>query len=233
MARMRTIAPVGTISGSLGALEFAQTRIGQVVKVRKRRSFKSSPLQKAVHARLSAATDKWHALTTEQRAAWSTLAALGAYNYGLALAQNLSGYQLFLRWYPNAFCFDFPLGSGWDPPTNNRTSTWPGLVSLTLNYTSSTFSIKTTGGGPSGNRNSEEIYIGRFCKSILRPPTKWSRLSRRPKNSGSMDYTTEFTTDPQRVLKDEIVWIRVRACFWGSWPSVAAYAWTAVKGSPP
>jgi len=233
MARMRTIAPVSTISGSLGALEFARTRRGQVVKVRKRRSFKSSPLQTAVHARLSAATAQWHALTAQQRTAWNTLASLGAYNYGLALAQNLSGYQLFLRWYPNAFCFDFPLGSGWDPPTNNRTSTWPGLLSFTLNYTTSTFTIKTTGTGPGGNRNSEEVYISRFCTSTLRTPSKWSRLSRRPKFTASMDYTTEFTTDPQRVLKNELVWIKVRACFWSSWPSVWAISYARVVGSPP
>lgn len=114
MALVRPGPLVAAISGNVGAVNFAQTRYGHVLRKKLTRTRKLSERQLVQRSRFKIIQLAWIELTEDQRNAWRASAKLLRFTNRLGLSRHISGYQLYLK--TSLPMSRYPLPTFTDPP---------------------------------------------------------------------------------------------------------------------
>jgi len=131
MARLKFGPAIEDVRGSTGSYTFSRNLAGAYLAARAHPLSKTSALTTAAQATFSAATHAWRLLTTEQRAAWDTLAAdPPELDYDPWAVQSFrSGYSWFVRIYIRQHTTAETLSN--DPPTDAQ-PTPPTITAATI-----------------------------------------------------------------------------------------------------
>lgn len=97
MAIYATGPLIGSISGDVGGINFANARGSKIIRVKKRRVHLKKDRQLNAQTLLQNTIHEWQALTVRQKNAWRTYAISIPINNRLGISRPLSGYQQFLR----------------------------------------------------------------------------------------------------------------------------------------
>ncbi len=97
MAIARTSHLIGSISGTLGSVVFAQTRMGLLIKNRPLKNNQRSEKQLERRALFQRALSRWSKISGTQQKAWNTAAANFPQTNRLGVRSAISGWQLFIK----------------------------------------------------------------------------------------------------------------------------------------
>lgn len=97
MAIVRTSALIASISGSIGTANFANSRVGTVLRPRAQKTNPQSAAQQTARARYSQAVKSWSTLSALQRQLWNNVALQYAQTNRLGAPRLLSGFQLYVK----------------------------------------------------------------------------------------------------------------------------------------
>lgn len=215
---------VSNVSGPIGGTEFFQ--YGSQVRIAPRRSTCTATTERAYAARAAQtnASREWRNLTDAQRAGFTAYAQRQTFPDRFGSARNLTGFQVFLRWYP--WCqITYPTHPTpyYDPPVTDKLSQAPGKVSLKLNTTPYAEITVTSG--------LFFFFLSWWHIDVYGPhnkpglnPKMWRFVANVRMFDYTQDVTSSFTTAGVPFLQGATYSIRLRIYFWRNWPSDYARA---------
>lgn len=196
---------VGAISGSIGAVNFANARGSKVARARQIKTRGVSPRQATQQALMAPAHSLWVSIGADLRLQWNAAAADTQLPNAIGQERPITGWQLFLKWYLSAHkpgitpgttlpspikvphFIDYSMRAPRTPPRVFLTIQWPfpsgdGVISI-----QGARSFRTT--QPSQFKGWVEIFSGEQA-------------------SGEVNYTTSW--EPALGLPFENEWIALR-----------------------
>jgi len=97
MAIFQTGSIVGSISGNVDGVNFANPRGSKVVRKARRRVAAASNIQSRRQSDLSIVQHSWQSLDDDDRQAWHTFVADHQFPNRLGISRNLTAYQFYLK----------------------------------------------------------------------------------------------------------------------------------------
>lgn len=97
MAKIRTIAPVGQIRGSIGGSTYSQNRYGVYIRTRSIPTVVHTEYTENIRNAFTAATKAWRNLDAEQKSAWALYAENNKVYDNFGEQQVLTGHGMFVK----------------------------------------------------------------------------------------------------------------------------------------
>lgn len=97
MAKIRTIAPVGQIRGSIGGSTYSQNRYGVYIRARSIPTVVHTEFTESIRNAFTAATKAWRNLDSEQKSAWALYAENNKVYDNFGEQQVLTGHGMFVK----------------------------------------------------------------------------------------------------------------------------------------
>ena len=107
---------VGSISGNLGGVSFANPRGSPVIRKARRPSPANAPAQRTAQTRLLIVKNAWLGLSADNQKAWRTYATNTPSSNRLGVSRQITGFQIFLKIHLTRFNFNTTILT--DPPVN-------------------------------------------------------------------------------------------------------------------
>lgn len=226
MAKAKPIM-AAAISGALGSIEFQNTRGGQLVKQRRRRSAPTTPAARAAQSRLGAVVHAWHSLSAAARQTWYAARSTNVLFGRLQGVRTPDAMALFITAQPdttlttNKAYLQVPPVFQTEPPAT---------VTLTLSASGS-YTITTTRVPDSHRPAWETVRLARFLPHSPEPIVRtWMTIGTYDYVASSRNWQPRFYAQSIALLEGERIAVSVSWQNETGWLSLPLVTYSTVLG---